>query len=304
MNTIQHNHLTWIDIENPTKRDINFLKKQFNFHPLLLEEFTSPSQRPRAEEFENCLYVVMHIPLFDREKRTTISGEMDVVITRDHLITIHPHEHLPLKGIIKQFKTDAEFKNKAMSRSSGYLLYVLLENLLASCFPKLDHISENLEAIEREIFDGNEKSMVKEISIVKRDILSFRRTLKPQRGILESLTQKNYLLLEKELKNYFQDLIGTNIRVWNALENVQDVIDSLEETNNSLLSYKINEAMRFLTAISLVTFTLSVTVGIFSMAPFENFAVAKDPLTFWIILIFMGLLTCSFLVFFRKKRWL
>lgn len=304
MTIIKNRQLTWIDIEDPTAQDILFLKDTFDFHPLLLEEFIQPSQRPRAEEFTNCLYVVMHIPLFDRETRTTNPGELDIVITKDHLITIHPVENIPLKSIIKKFRDDPFDKQKAMSKSSGFLLYYLLEALLDSCFPKIDHISERLAEIEKQIFNGHEKEMVKEISIVKRDILAFRRTLKPQKTILESLIQKHYRLLEAELNDYYQDLVGTNIRVWNALENIKEVIESLEETNNSLLSYQINGAMRFLAAVSLITFALSVTVGLFSVVPFEQFSAAHDPDTFWLMLLFMGLVSFSLFFIFRIKKWL
>jgi len=304
MTAIKYKNLTWIDVEKPTPQDILYFKENFNLHPLVLEEFTSPSQRPRAEEFENCLYIVLHIPLFDRQKRVTSSGEMDIVITKDHLITVHQTENIPLKAIIKEFQSNEVLRQQAMSRSIGYLFYVMLEKLLSSCFPKIDHINERIDKIEEGIFSGKEKEMVQELSIVKRDVLSFRRILKPQRSILESLVQKKYALLEKELDQYFQDLIGTNIRVWNALENTKEVVESLEDTNNSLLSYKINEAMRFLAAISLVTFTLSVTVGIFSMKPFENFRAAHEQVTFWLVLAFMGLISSSLLLFFRKKKWL
>jgi len=269
-----------------------------------LEEFTSPSQRPRAEEFENCLYVVMHIPLFDRAKRVTKPGELDIVITKDHLITAHMEENIPLKAVLKEFRENEVVKSKAMSKTSGFLLYSILEKLLSSCFPKIDHISERLDEIEKGIFEGYEKEMVRETSVVKRDILNFRRTLKPQRTILESLIQKDYVLLENELNKYFQDLIGTNIRVWNALENTKEVIESLEETNSSLLSYKINEAMRFLAAVSLITFTMSVTVGIFGMAPFKNFDAANSKETFWIVILFMALIASLLLLVFRRKKWL
>lgn len=304
MNKISHKGLTWIDIEKPNANDILFLKEKFNLHPLVLQEFTSPSQRPRAEEFDNCLYVVMHIPLFDRKTRVTVSGELDIVITKDHLITTHMGENIPLKAVQKEFREDEATIHAAMSSSSGFLLYFILEKLLSFCFPKIDHINERLNEIEKKIFNGQEKEMVKETSIVKRDILAFRRTLKPQRSILESLVQKHYNLLEDELNKYLQDLIGTNIRVWNALENTKEVIKSLEETNNSLLSYKINEAMRFLAAVSLITFALSVTVGIFGMAPFQNFSAAQNKDTFWLVILFMGLVATALLLLFRRKKWL
>lgn len=304
MKTIQYKNITWIDIEKPKAQDILFLKEKFNFHPLVLEELTTPSQRPKAEEFDNCLYIVAHLPLYNRKTKTTYPGELDVIITQDHLITSHPDENIPLKSVIQRLENDEDYKQKYMSGSTGFLFYSVLEKLISSCFPKIDHISEKIEEIEKNIFSEKEKEMVKELSVVKRDILAFRRILKPQRSILESLVRKRYRLLEDNLNDYFQDLIGTNIRVWNAVENTKEVIESLEETNNSLLSYKINEAMRFLAAISLITFALSVTTGVFGMTPFSNFTIAHEKATFWLVLLLMGLIITLLLALFKKKRWL
>ena len=304
MKTIEHNKLTWIDIENPTSEDVLFLKEHFNLHPLVLSEFTSPSQRPRAEEFENCLYIVLHLPLFNQKTQVGYSGELDIVITKDHVITSHSIENIPIKNIIKEFNENSAFKEKAFSTTTGFLFYSIMEKLLSASFPKLDHVNEKINDIEESIFMGYEKEMVRSISIIKRDILNFRRSIKPQRSILESLVQKKYKLLEDDLNEYFQELIGINIRAWNALENIQEIIESLEETNSALLSHKINEAMRLLTAISLVTFTLSVMTGIFGMIPFASFVGAESQLMFWIIIGFMSIITITALAIFRKKRWL
>lgn len=304
MKTIKHKNLTWIDIKDPKPRDILYLKENFNFHPLVLEELTSPSARPRAEEYDECLYVVIHIPLFNRSTRVTTPGELDIVLTEDHVITAHKGENIPIRAIQRELAEDESALQKAMSKSSGYLLYYLLEKLISSCFPKIDHINEQVDQIEKDIFEDNNRTMVRETSIVKRDILAFRRTLKPQRSILESLAKKKYRLLEAELDNYLQDLIGTNIRVWNALENTKEVVESLEDTNNTLVTFKLNQAMRFLAAVSLITFALSVTAGIFSMHPFGAFEVAREKVTFWIVLLFMSLVILILLLVFRKKSWL
>jgi len=303
MKTVKHDKLTWIDIEDPTANDVLFLKDTFNLHPLVLSEFTSPSQRPRAEEFDNCLYIVLHIPLFNRRTRISYSGELDVVITKNHVITSHSAENIPIKSIQKELLENNAFKEKAFSNSAGFLFYSIMEKLLSASFPKLDHINEKINDIEEGIFMGYEKEMLRSISIIKRDILTFRRSIKPQRSILESLVQKKYKLLDNDLNEYFQELIGINIRAWNALENIQEIIESLEETNSALLSHKINEAMRLLTAVSLITFTLSVTTGVFSMIPFSSFPLAESRLMFWIIIIFMAIITITALILFKKKRW-
>jgi len=304
MKTIEHKKLTWIDINNPTSDDVLFLKENFDLHPLVLSEFTSPSQRPRAEEFDNCLYIVLHLPLFNQKTQSSYSGELDIVITKNHVITAHTEENIPIKSIIRELEDDNAFKEKAFGETAGFLFYSIMERLLSASFPKLDHINEKINDIEEGIFMGYEKEMVRSISNIKRDILSFRRSIKPQRSILESLVQKKYKLLEDDLNEYFQELIGINIRAWNALENIQEIIESLEETNSALLSHKINEAMRLLTAVSLITFTLSVTTGIFSMMPFASFPISEEPIMFWIIIGFMTIITITFLMIFKKKKWL
>jgi magnesium transporter len=304
MKTIKHSGLTWIDIEKPTSKDVLFLKENFKLHPLVLSEFTSPSQRPRAEEFDNCLYIVLHLPLFNKSTSTSYSGELDIVITKNHVITSHEQENIPIKSVMKELEENSVFKDNAFSKTSGFLFYSIMERLLSASFPKLDHINEKINDIEEGIFMGFEKEMVRSISNIKRDILNFRRSIKPQRSILESLVQKKYKLLEDDLNEYLQELIGINIRAWNALENIQEIVESLEETNNALLSHKINEAMRLLTAVSLITFSLSVTTGIFSMLPFASFSIANNPIMFWIIVGFMAIMTISMLIVFKKKRWL
>ena len=160
MNTIKHGNLSWMDIKNPKEQDIKKLKELFNFHPLIFEELTSPSQRPRAEEFDNCLYIVIHVPLFDRKNRITYSGELDIVITENYLITTHMGENIPLKSVMRLFNNNSLVKEKAMSKSVGYLLYFILEKLISSCFPKIDHISEKIDVIEGGIFNGKEKEMM------------------------------------------------------------------------------------------------------------------------------------------------
>jgi magnesium transporter len=174
--------------------------------------------------------------------------------------------------------------------------------LLESCFPKLDHISEKLDKIEEEIFAGNEKEMVIEISVVKRDVLNFRRTLKPQRTVFDSLAQKDYKFIEPGLRPYFQDLVGTNIRIWNNLESTKETIESLEATNNSLLSNKLDMTMKVLTLFSAVLLPLTVYSSIMSMS--VNIPMHNNPLAFWMHAGIMFVLAFVTIILFKTKKWL
>lgn len=302
MQKVQSSKITWIDFYKPSKKDIDYLKKNFGLHPLVVEEFFTPTLRPKAAEYENGMYLAVHVPLFDEKTRITYPGEIDIVITKDTLITSRDAKIIELEKFFKELEKDERKREAVMNESPAALLRTLLEMLLESCFPKLDHISGKLNYIEKEIFDGNEKEMVFEISVVKRDILNFRRTLKPQKSVIESLAQKEYRFIESDLKPYFQDLIGTNIRVWNNLENAKETIESLEDTNNSLLSNKLNMTMKILTIFSAILLPLTVYSNILAMS--ADIPFGKNPNAFWIHMTIMLILSIITTVVFKAKKWL
>ena len=302
MQQIKAEKFEWIDFREPNADDILKVQKKFCLHPLAVEEFSTPTLRPKAIEYDNCLLLTIHVPLFDVNLKTTYPGELDIVITEGALITAHDEDIWQLTEFFAAVKKDKNKRAEYMSDSPATLLHHIVNMLLESCFPKLDHISKKLDYVEIEIFDGHEKDMVQEISVVKRDILNFRRTLKPQRSVIESLAQGNYKLIDHNLKPYFIDLIGTNIRVWNALESAKETVESLEATNNSLLSNKLNLTMKVLTIFSAVMLPMTVYSNILAMS--ADIPFGKSPHAFAIhtaIMLFISLLTMTV---FKIKKWL
>lgn len=293
--------VSWIDMTNPGPEDILYLQENFNIHPIAIEEFSTPTYQPKAIDFDNCLFLSIHIPLFDAKNRTTYPGEMDIILTKNHLITGHKND---IYQIVEFFDTLEKSEGKRrlhMSETPAHLLYHILEMLLNSCFPRLDHIARNLDSIEENVFNEKEKEMVFEISVVKRDILNFRRTLKPQRSIIESLFQKQSPFVPESLKMYFQDLIGTNIRLWNILENNKEIIESLEATNNSLLSNKLDLTMKVLTIFSAIMLPMTVYSNILAMS--ANIPFGNNPNAFWIHVSIMFLISFMTIVIFRYRKW-
>lgn len=302
MKKISFNNITWIDFENPDSSSTRYLQEHFNIHPLAIEEFVTPTLRPKATVYPSCIFLTLHIPLYDTVERTTYSGELDIVITHDHLITGHDHKIFQLTSFFEKLESSDGKKRIYMNATPAHLLYHIIEALIDSCFPRLDHIHKNIDIIENHVFNGNEKAMVQEISIAKRDILNFRRALKPQRSILESLVQMDTRFINKDLKDYYQDLVGTNIRLWSSLESAKETIESLEETNNSLLSNKLNMTMKVLTIFSAVMLPMTVYSNILAMSasiPFGN-----HPYGFWIHMGIMVALSMITIFSFKAKRWL
>jgi magnesium transporter len=302
MQEVKSSRFKWIDFAEPEADAIVALQKEYSLHPIVVEEFSTPTLRPKAVEYDTCLYLAIHIPLFDANSRTTYPGELDIVITKDALITSHDKEIWQLTEFFKDLEGDQQLREEKMSNSPAALLHTIIEMLLESCFPKLDHISQKLDYVEQEIFAGHEKEMVFEISVVKRDILNFRRTLKPQRSVIESLAQREFSFIDHTLRPYFQDLIGTNIRVWNGLESSKETVESLEETNNSLLSNKLNLTMKVLTIFSAIFLPITVYSNILAMS--ADIPFGKNPYGFWIHISIMFMIVLLTMVLFKIRKWL
>jgi magnesium transporter len=302
MQEVKSEKFAWIDIQEPDADDVLKIQKKFSLHPLIIEEFSTPTLRPKASEYDNCLYLAIHIPLFDIENKTTYPGEIDIVICQNALITAHDTDIYQLTEFFKELRGNRKKREIFMSQSPGKLLHYIMEMLLESCFPKLDHISKKLDNVEDEIFAGHEKEMVFEISLAKRDILNFRRTMKPQRTVFESLAQKDYVLIERDLKQYYQDLVGTNIRIWNNLESAKETVESLEATNNSLLSNKLNMTMKVLTIFSAIMLPLTVYSSIMAMS--VDVPLHHSPFAFWIHTGTMLMIAAITFIIFKLKKWL
>lgn len=300
MKSLATPQFTWYYLENPEDADLSTIKEIFDLRPIFLEEFKQPTYRPRVDEYPNYLFLVLHFPVFNKKTRATEVGEVDILVNDQNLVTSCSKHQFPLfhyfESVSKKQKNMRP--GNSIPKSSYELLLMVINTLMNSCFPKLDHIACNLNQIEEEIFKGREKRMVKEISIVKRDILNFRRTIKPQRSILESLNSKPVLTKDLDLKTRINDIIGTNIRVWNVLENHKETIDSLEATNDSLFSHRLSEIMKTLTVFSAIMLPASLFVNILGVS---NTLTDQE---FWLLL--MSVILMMFVIFFlmKKKRWL
>jgi magnesium transporter len=302
MKTVAFKNITWIDFSDPSADDVLYLQENFDIHPLAIEEFITPTYRAKATQYDNCIFLTIHIPLYDAKIRTTYPGELDIVLTKDHLITGHNKEIIELNTFFSTLEASEGKRRIYMSKTPAHLLYSILEMLLESCFPRIDHIHEKLLNIEEQVFNEKEKEMVFEISIVKRDILNFRRTLKPQRHIIESLAQMKTPLIAPELSLYFQDLAGTNIRLWNALESNKETIESMEETNNSLLSNKLDLTMKVLTVFSAIVMPMTLYSSIMAMSIEIPFS--KNPHAFSIHVVAMLIISFLMIAIFKIKKWL
>jgi magnesium transporter len=152
------------------------------------------------------------------------------------------------------------------------------------------------------MFEGRSAEVVRDLSNVKQEIISYRKIIKPERSTLRLLERHVERFLPEELELYFDDIVDAAERIWDLLDNYKEVVEALEDTNESVLSHRQNDVLRLLTIFSVTLLPLTVLTGVFGMNvafPGEGSRVA-----FWIVLAAMVTTMVGLLGFFRYKRWL
>ncbi len=300
---VQHARLTWVNIERPGLAEIEYLRANYNFHPLDLDDCLSKIQRPKIDEYDDYLFIVLHFPVYNKRARVTTPSEVDIFIGDGYVITLHNGDLRPLNQFFKDCQNDEKTRASNMSRSSGYLLYQIIDRLVDYCFPILNKIGSNLEDIEDKIFSETARETVKELSIVRRDIIAFRRIVKPQLPIMASLEHRERPFLKEELEVYWGNISDHINKMMDILEDHREVVDGLSYTNDSLVSHRTNQVIKVLTIISTIMLPLAVISGIYGM----NLSVlpfADTPFSFvWA----MGLMTVTVVLmlgYFRYRRWI
>ena len=168
----------------------------------------------------------------------------------------------------------------------------------------LRKIGNKLDVLEEEIFEGRSEEIVRDISNVKQEIINFRKVIRPQRQVLRDLerVKERYLSPEMDLEIYFDDIVDAHERIWDMLENYKEVIEALEDTNESVISHRVNDILRVLTSISVIVLPLTLLASIWGMnvgVPGE-----QDMTAFWIIVGAMVVLLVGMVTYFRRRGWL
>jgi magnesium transporter len=303
--TITCGKLTWTYIEKPTSKEVSYLAEHFPFHPLNLDDVVSRVQRPKIDEYEDHLFIVLHFPVFNKQSLVTVSSEIDLFISEKYIVTVHCNGDLkPLAKFFKECQIDDDIRMNYMSRSSGYLLYHILDRLTNYCFPIVNKLSDNIEKVEDLIFNRTVPETVREISLIRRDLISFRRVIHPQITVFEVLENEEYPFLKEDQEIYFGDIADHFRKMWDALEDDKEVVDGLAETSNWLTSHRIQEIMRVLTILTAFLAPATLIASIYGM----NVRLPGDEngglLTFIVLLVVMVGIATAMLIFFRKRNWL
>jgi magnesium transporter len=303
--SVSSDEFRWINIERPTPLECAWLEEHFDFHALDFEDVLSRNQRPKIDEYPDYLFIVLHFPVFDRAVGRLNAGELDIFVGREFVVTLPNQPLQPVSYLFERCRAKPELRDQLFARGSGYLLYRIVDDAFDYCFPMLRKIGNKLDALEDEIFEGRGEDVVRDISNVKQEIINFRKVIRPQRTVLRDLESAKQRFLAPEggeLEIYFDDIVDSHERIWDMLENYKEVVEGLEDTNESVISHRLNDVLRVLTVISVVFLPLTLLASIWGM----NSHVPGQGTTagFWIVIAAMVVVLGGMIAFFRRRGWL
>ncbi|MFC1801962.1 magnesium transporter CorA family protein [Patescibacteria group bacterium] len=301
--THTHKKITWIDLESPTHEEVRSLMQEYKLNPFIANELIAPTFKSSVEAFKDSIYLILHFPAFKHSHSGAFKQEVDFVIGKDFIITTHYDTIDQLHKFSKIYEVDSILEKSDIGDSADLLFVYMLQKLYKSLTHELEFIQDSIMKIEEKIFLGEEKKMVREISKIGRDLLNFNQAVESHQEILKTLDKAGHEFFGDEFKKNLKVVINDYYRINKTLRNNRDLTRELRETNDSLLTTKQNEIMKFFTIIAFITFPLSLLASIFGMNTVIMPIVGLKG-DFWIIISVMVIATIFMILYSRHKKWL
>ena len=301
---INSKKFTWFDVAHADHNDLKYLKTQFNFDSSDLNDCLPERQRQKIHIRPNYIFMVLQFPLYNRETKSIEASEVDLFISKKYLITLHEDDLPPLVDLFRMAQTEPLAQSQMRNEDVMHLVKHLFYKLYIYCYPILNHINLDINHIEKDILEMPEEKTVKNILIIKRNIVNYQKTMQSHRGILQKLKEATYNWRGKKTDNDYNGLISHTREIWDYLNNYKDTINALHETQESMTSLKINEIMKTLTIFSVVVFPLTLLAAIFGMNTMNSMPFTDNKYDFWYIIGIMAVGMKVMFGFFKKKKWL
>lgn len=290
--------LVWLDVDDPTPEAIAVLGEEFGFHELALEDCLHPHQRPKIEQYGSYYFLVAYgTELRDGE---LVQHEMAMFVGNKYLVTVRKPPRFDLADVVKRWDAHSDLAKEG----GGYLLYILLDEIVDGYFDTLDAYEEQSEDIEELVFAGEvEQDTQSNIFKLRKDLVVLRRIIAPLRDVLDVMQRRTIDVVTAGLEPYYRDVYDHVLRATDFLDSLRDIMASALEANLSVVSNRLNEVMKQLTSWAAIILVPTLIAGIYGM----NFVHMPELQWRYGYAFALALMAVSgFLLYrmFRKRDWL
>jgi magnesium transporter len=298
----------WVDMNQPTDEEYGLLDDVFGFHPLAIEDVIAHVQRPKIESYhhtgDTCkqgyFYMVIHGPDLAIFKEHLRTKELDMFVSQRYLVTIHEEQMKSLEQVIGRARSDPRV---VLDPGIDLLLHNVLDHLVDHYEPILEYLGDELDKLEDEAADCPTRDLVQRISARKRELLTLRRVIGPQREVLSQLTRGEVPFIRESTRVYLRDVLDHLNRAVENLELYSDLVQGARDIYMSSISNNLNQIMKTLTIFSVIALPMTVITGFFGMN-FDHIPGLHSTAGFWIAVCCMLGIVGGMLYYFHKQRWI
>ncbi len=271
----------------------------FNLHPLLMEDIVSVHQRPKIDEYDNCLFVVVRILFLDANEQLQ-SEQVSFVLMENTLISFHENQDDCFEIIRERLRKG---KGRVRKMGTDYLIYALMDAIVDHYFIILDKYGEILENIETDLLQDADDKIINRIYKMKSNVLHLRKTVVPMRETVNTLMKGGVDEIKESTQIFMKDLYDHIIQVYETTENYRDTLSGLMDIHLSSSSNKMNRIMKVLTIISTIFIPLTFIVGVYGMN-FHYMPELEWKFGYFGIWAIMLIIVGGMIYVFRNKKWL
>ena len=250
----------WVDVVDPTPDEIARIGKEFQFHPLSLEDVARGGQRPKVDQYDGYQFIVFY-GLTSQSERIT-SHEVDIFLAKHCLVTFHKSDLPVMAQTAERWRTNAAALG---NHGVGFLLHSVLDSLVDGYFPVLDDIAERADTLEESIILEGQPTLQAEILRLRRELLLIRRVVGPERDVMNIMIRRDPPLFGRKEVLYFQDVYDHLLRVTDTVDIYRDMLASILDANLSMVSHTLNIVVKRLTSYSIILMSISLIAGIYGM---------------------------------------
>lgn len=292
--------ITWININGLNNVDeIEKIGNHYHLHPLVLEDIVSTNQRPKIDEYEDYMFLVIKMMYYDN-KEHIISEQVSFVLGNNYVLTFQEAEGDVFNSIRKRIR---EAKGRIRGLGSDYLLYALIDSVVDHYYTIIETMGNKIEVLEDQLFEGLTKDEIStEIQALKREVLKVRRSIFPLREIINRIDKSENKLISTKTLHYFGDVYDHIIQISDTIDIYREMIWGLMDMYMTTISNRMNEVMKVLTIIATIFIPLTFIAGIYGMN-FENMPELHYKYGYPIAWIVMILIFLAMLYYFKKKKW-
>jgi magnesium transporter len=292
-------NIIWTDVSDPTSEDFLSLAKEFNFHPLSIEDCLKGHQRPKIEEYSGYYFMVVYEADFVNDDKHLELREIGIFLGANFIVTVHRQ---PIDAIVLVNRLWPEWSNRSLV-NTGTLAYLLIDAVVDNYMIILDSISDLIDDLEDKLFTDFQSHLIEEIFRVKKNLLYLRRFISPLRDVLNVMLRREQPIFSTETYVYFQDVFDHAIRVADNIDSLRDILSSIMDVYLSLSGNRMNIIMKRLTSISTILMSVTLIAGIYGMN-FDFMPELKWRYGYTYALSSMVIIGIALYFYLRKIKWL